>query len=155
MQTERLPGRLRHGRVVTQGGERERQVETGRRPRRRRVAPQAETLIGESWPGKQRAWIGLAPRRDVGVSDEIGRWKMVALTQIRQQGEQRIDLRVREGLVAIVVEFDAKRRLIDVGVPAPPGFPGVPGPGILFDQLDDPAVVTDQVVRADLAHRRG
>jgi len=112
-------------------------------------------VSGESLPGEEAARIDFARRGDVAVRQIIARWNPVARAQSVEQGQQGDDLRFGKGFVAGVVEFNADRRRVEVGGPAPPRFAGMPGAGRLIDELHDGTVTPDQIVGADLALRVG
>ncbi len=100
----------------------------GRRRRRARIGPDAEAGLGQAAPGEQRARIDLAPGGEIGVAD---------------------DVRARDALAAVVVEFDADRGGVEVADLAPAAGAGMPGAVGVGDELVDAAVGADQVVRAD------
>lgn len=71
--------------------------------------------------------------------------------EIVEQGDERVDLRIGERAVAVVVELDADRGGIDVADGAPAARTRVPGATLVGDQLVQRAVGADEVVRADRA----
>src|SRR5581483_9792202 len=100
----------------------------------------------EALPRKVGARIDLAARRDVAVPEEIRARNVVTLLERFQECEERLDLRLGEGLLAVVVELDADRRRVHVRDAAPVRLAGVPGARFLFDELVDAAVAPDQIV---------
>src|SRR5258706_5303803 len=97
------------------------------------------------------AWVSLSRRGDIGLSDGILRRNAVALCDVAQQREQALDLHRRKWLVAVIVQLDADRRRVEIRIAAPARLTRVPGTHPLVDELNDPAVAPDQVMRADAA----
>lgn len=124
------------------------------------LRPGHQAGVGEALPGEQRTWIDLAARRDIAVSDDPVRGDAVALGDVLQQGDQRLDLRFAERIpdpplgciaIALVDDLDADRGGVQPGPALPFTDPGVPGAAVLIHQAVDGGrlVVADQVVRAD------
>ena len=155
MPVERGDRSLVAGDVVAEGTQQRAGIEAWRRGLIGRLAPQAEAAFGEPLPGKVDAGIDLAPGRDVAVADEIRRGNAVALLQIGEQRQQCIDLRVRVGFGAIIVQLDADGGRIHVKFAAPVGRSRVPGALQFVDQVKQPAVALDEVMRAHLGGRTG
>jgi len=88
------------------------------------VAPVAEA---EGCPGEERARVGFAAGGDVLVADEIACRYVISLFEVRQQGQQAVDLRGLEGFGAVVVELDTDGAGVHVGNGAPAAYAGVPG----------------------------
>src|SRR5689334_10011331 len=96
------------------------------------------------------AGIGFAPGRDVAVTEKIRSRYFVALLDVRQQREQRTYHRLGERLVAIIVEFNADRRRVEIAVAAPVGFARMPRARRLVYEVNNPAIAADQIVRTYL-----
>lgn len=119
------------------------------------IAPQAQTVFGETRPGKLQARINLAAWRDIAMAENVLHRNAMAHAQFVKQRNQAGDLRFLIGLIASVVELDANRCRVEIGQAAPVGLAGMPGTARLIDQLVDRAVTADQVMRTDLACRVG
>ena len=82
---------------------------------------------------------------------------VVGLHDPVKQRHQRLDLRVREGAVAVgvagMIQFDADTGGIHVAYSAPVAQARVPGAPALLHESDDLATFRDEVVRADLGLR--
>ena len=125
------------------------------------IRPANQPGIGQALPGEQRPRIDLALRSDVAVTDDAVDRQVVALDQILEQGDQRIDLRfavrlpdgtVRPLFIALIDQLDTDAAGIQPGAPLPGAIPGVPGTAILVDQaVDGGRAIADQVVTAHLA----
>ncbi|MNN30830.1 hypothetical protein D3C81_1444900 [compost metagenome] len=83
----------------------------------------------------------------------------LALDDVLEQQDQRVDLRIRVRrpdasirrlAIAGIDQFDADRGGVQPGTPLPLAGAGMPGPAVLVDQLvDGRRVVADQVVGTD------
>ena len=112
-------------------------------------------MSGEQPPGKVAARIGFSLRCDIGVTEKILPGDVEALLDVAQQLEQGGNLQVGKRLLAIVVEFDAEGRGIEVTIGTPFRLPGVPCPGPLVDQLENDPVARNQIMCADRSVRIG
>jgi len=154
-QLEYVGGGAQIAGVVTERPQAQLHVERDRWLGQRRVAPQAEAVLRELPPRKEPARVFLATRRDVAVSEVIRNRNAMAGGDVAQQRQQRCHLRLGKRLAAVVVDLDAERRGVQVGVGAPARLASVPGTGAFVHELIDQAVAPHQVVRADLAGRIG
>ena len=75
----------------------------------------------------------------------------VTFLQILQQSQEADDLGFGVRFGACIVEFDADRRRVEIGVAAPVRRSRVPGALAFVDELIKHAVASDQVVSADPA----
>ena len=85
VQLESGDGRLGLGRVVAQSHQTQPGIEVRRRWGGWVFAPQAKARCGQAPPRKQRAGIGFAAWRHIGMANEVGSWNAVAGLDVGQQ----------------------------------------------------------------------
>lgn len=134
---------------ITDQAQRQPRIETRRRLARVGGRPATEARVRQLFPREAHAGIAFAHRREIGVRDDLRTRYVQSLAEIVEQFQQAGDLFRRERRFAVVVEFDADRRRIDVGDRAPMARSRMPGAFVVGDQLEQCAIAPDQVVRAD------
>ena len=87
VQAKSQHGFIGDARVVAEGGERERQVESLWYIGGRVISPQAKTVFRQNVPWEVGAGVFFARRGNVGMADEVCRGNVVALFQIGEQGQ--------------------------------------------------------------------
>src|SRR5512139_459416 len=96
---------------------------------------------GKRGPVEVGTGIGLAPGRHVAVTGD--RRDRIASPEGIEQAPQHMILLPGEGLVVAAFELDPDRPVVAVGAPLPGRLPGVPGPPVASDQLDDFTATAD------------
>jgi hypothetical protein len=91
------------------------------------------------------------------MADHVAAGDVVALHDVGHQRDQRLDLRVGKGLVAVgvtgIVEFDADAVVIHVGDAAPIAAPGMPGAPLLRHHPHHLSGLGHQIVARNLGYR--
>ncbi|MNI56107.1 hypothetical protein D3C73_1110950 [compost metagenome] len=123
--------------------------------------PYPKPRIGKTLPWEQRPRIQFAQRCDITVANDVARVDVVTFDDIREQRDQRLNLRfavrvpdspVGRGVKAWVDDLDTDRARVQPGSPLPLAVPGMPGTTAFIDQLINRGwAISDQVVAADLA----
>ncbi|MNR01677.1 hypothetical protein D3C85_1174930 [compost metagenome] len=125
------------------------------------VVPAAYACRGQRLPGKERARIYLALRRDVAVAHDVFGGDAVALDDVSQQDGQGVYLAVVVGVPdglavrafgpARIDDLDADGRAVHGDVAVPGAGPGMPGGAVLVDEPIGAPRIVHQVMGADLA----
>src|SRR5690606_5873673 len=110
------------------------------------VGPDAKAGVGQAFPGEHRARVELAQGRDVAVADDVSRLDAVALHDVLEQYDQRLDLRLAVGVPhapgggvgeARVDDLDADGSGVEPGPALPLAVAGMPGATTFIHQLID------------------
>ena len=91
------------------------------------------------------------------MADDVRVCDLPAASKPVQQADERLDLRLREGQVAVLVagvdQFHTDGARIHVPIALPVGVARVPGPPLLRHEPQDAALALDHVVGGDLGLR--
>src|SRR5437868_5442169 len=96
----------------------------------------------ETGPVEERAGVGLAAGRDVGVRGDVA--QRMAGAQRGDEADERRVLRVGEGRLVHAFELDADREIVAALAPAPARDAGVPRPLPRRHELDQAPVAADE-----------
>ncbi|APR95147.1 hypothetical protein PATSB16_18050 [Pandoraea thiooxydans] len=108
------------------------------------VGPGADPALRQRLPRKQRAWGGLAQRRDIAVADDIVGADAVALDEVSGQTLDQVELRGLIGMpaaprcfvgIAKIDDLDAQRRVVQIVASIPIAHAGMPRALVVVDQL--------------------
>src|SRR4029079_8601851 len=122
--------------------------------KRRRLDPKPDAGPRKPLPIELLAGVALSARGNVGVGKHAVWRNGVAAQDVEAKGLDRLHLRSGEiGIVEVVagiMDLDADRAGIEVGLSRPAALPGMPGALRFCYDLRDPPFLVDQIVRRDL-----